>query len=158
MDLGVRPIAMSTNTDGSTKWLFVQLTGFNGFAVVDFEARKEINRIKNPDLAPGKKMVLGNPEVSHGIAVTKDQKTLVVSSLINSAVYFYSLPDLTLIGSTDLNGKGAAWVSLSPDSKTAYISNSMSNTVSAVDIASMREVALIPVGFVPKRSTSAMLP
>src|SRR5712691_3381960 len=57
MDLGVRPMAFSTNADGSTKWIFVQLTGFNGFAVVDFATRKEINRIKNPDLPPGKKTV-----------------------------------------------------------------------------------------------------
>src|SRR5216684_977163 len=55
MDLGIRPMAFYTNPDGSTKWIFVQLTGFNGFAVVDFATRKEVNRIKNPDLPPGKK-------------------------------------------------------------------------------------------------------
>jgi YVTN family beta-propeller protein len=158
MDLGVRPMVMSTNPDGSSKWLFLQLTNFNGFAVIDFEARKEINRVTLPDLAPGKKGVPGGGEVSHGIEVTRDQKTLVVSSRVNSAVYFYSLPDLKLVGSTDLSGKGAAWMSLSPDGKTAYISNSMSNTVSAIDVASMKEVALIPVGFVPKRNVAAMLP
>src|SRR5450631_4169572 len=52
MDLGIRPMAFSTNPDGSTKWIFVQLSDFNGFAVVDFATRKEIQRIKNPDLAP----------------------------------------------------------------------------------------------------------
>ena len=36
-DLGVRPIAFEQNTDGSTKRAFVQLTDYNGFAVVDFE-------------------------------------------------------------------------------------------------------------------------
>ena len=158
MDLGVRPIAVSTNPDGSSKWIFMQLTNFNGFAVMDFATRKEINRIKLPDITPGKTLVPGGGEVSHGLAITKDQKTLVVSSRVNSAVYFYSLPDLALLGSTDLSGKGAAWMSLSLDSKTAYISNSMSNTVSAIDIASMKEVALIPVGFVPKRNVAAMLP
>jgi YVTN family beta-propeller protein len=158
MDLGVRPMVVSTNPDGSSNWLFMQLTNFNGFAVMDFATRKEINRIKLPDLAPGKTGVPGGGEVSHGLAVTKDQKTLVVSSRVNSAVYFYSLPDLTLLGSTDLSGKGAAWMSLSLDGKTAYISNSMSNTVSAIDVTSMKEVALIPVGFVPKRNVAAMLP
>ena len=43
MDLGIRPMAFATNPDGSTKWIFVQLTGFNGFAVVDFATRKEIH-------------------------------------------------------------------------------------------------------------------
>ena len=59
MDLGVRPMTFSANPDGSTKWIFVQLSGFNGFAVVDFAARKEINRIKNPDLPPGKSIGAG---------------------------------------------------------------------------------------------------
>ena len=54
MDLGIRPMTFNTNPDGSTKWIFAQLTGFNGFAVIDFATRKEIKRIKNPDLPPGK--------------------------------------------------------------------------------------------------------
>src|SRR6266568_7896363 len=68
MDLGIRPMAFATNTDGSTKWIFVQLTGFNGFAVVDFATRKEINRFKNPDLPPGKKTVPAGSDPSHGMA------------------------------------------------------------------------------------------
>src|SRR5437868_385043 len=50
MDLGVRPMAFSTNPDGSTKWIFVQMSGLNGFAVVDFATHKEIKRIDNPAL------------------------------------------------------------------------------------------------------------
>ena len=55
MDLGVRPMTMNTNPDGSTKWIFVQLSGLNGFAVVDFATRKEIKRIENPKVPPGGK-------------------------------------------------------------------------------------------------------
>src|SRR6266853_6023548 len=40
LDLGIRPMAFATNPDGSTKWIFVQLSGFNGFAVVDFATRE----------------------------------------------------------------------------------------------------------------------
>src|SRR5262249_19711634 len=57
MDLGVRPMTFNSNPDGSTKWIFAQLSGFNGFAVVDFATRKEIARIKNPDLPHGKSTV-----------------------------------------------------------------------------------------------------
>src|SRR5215813_3654510 len=38
---GVRPIAFETNPDGSTKRLFVQLSEFHGFVVVDFAQHKE---------------------------------------------------------------------------------------------------------------------
>jgi len=158
MDLGVRPMAMSVNPDGSTKWLFVQLTAFNGFAVVDFASRKEIQRITLPDLPPGMIALPARGEASHGMAVTKNQKILVVCSRVNTALYTYSLPDLKVLGTTYLAGKGAAWVSLSPDSKRAYVANTMTDNVSVVDIDSMKEIALIKVGYVPKRSTTGMLP
>jgi YVTN family beta-propeller protein len=157
MGLGVRPMAFARNADGSTKWIFVQLTDFNGFAVVDFATHKEVKRIQNPDIAAGKKTVPQGADPSHGMAVTPDQKTLVVCSRLNNALYAYSLPDLKVIGTADLGGKGAAWVTLTPDGKTAYVAMAVTNDVSAVDVKSMKEVARIPVGYVPKRNATAML-
>src|SRR5450432_548554 len=101
LDLGIRPMAFAANPDGSTKWIFVQLSDYNGFAVVDFATRKEIQRIKNPDLAPGKTAVRVGGNASHGMAVTADGKTLVVNSGENSALYAYSLPDLKVLGGAD---------------------------------------------------------
>jgi len=158
MDLGVRPMTFNWNADGSTKWIFAQLSGFNGFAVVDFATRKEINRVKNPDLPPGKSTVPEGSDPSHGMAVTSDGKTLVVCSRLNNHLYAYSLPELKPLGGAELGGKGAGWVTLTPDGKTAYVANPVTNDVSAVDIATMKEVARIPVGFVPKRNVTAMLP
>jgi YVTN family beta-propeller protein len=157
MDLGVRPMTFNTNPDGSTKWIFAQLSGFNGFAVVDFATQKEIQRIKNPDLPPGKKTVPEGSDPSHGMAVTADGKTLVVCSRLNNFLYSYSLPDLKPLGGAELGGKGAGWVTLTPDGKTAYVANPVTNDVSVVDIASMKEVTRIPVGFVPKRNVTAVL-
>ena len=157
MGLGVRPMAFLANPDGSTKWLFVQLTDFNGFAVVDFAARKEVNRIKNPDLPPGKKEVPEGSDPSHGMAVTADSKTLVVCSRVNNYLYSYSLPDLKLIGSAELTGMGAGWVTLTPDGKTAYVANPVTNDVSVVDVKTMKETTRIKVGYVPKRNTTGIL-
>src|SRR5271169_349945 len=91
MDQGIRPMTFATNPDGSTKWIFAQLSGFNGFAVVDFATRKEVNRIKNPDLPAGKSPYLVGGSESHGMAVTADGKTLIVNSRLNSSIYSYSL-------------------------------------------------------------------
>ena len=157
MDLGVRPMTFNTNPDGSTKWIFAQLSGFNGFAVVDFATQMEIRRIKNPDLPPGKKTVPQGSDPSHGMAVTSDGKTLVVCSRLNNFLYSYSLPDLKPLGGAELSGKGAGWVTLTPDGKTAYVANPVTNDVSVVDIVSMKEVTRIPVGFVPKRNVTAVL-
>jgi YVTN family beta-propeller protein len=157
LDLGIRPMAFSANPDGSTKWIFAQLSAFNGFAVVDFATHKEIRRIKNPDLPPGKSEIPEGADPSHGMAVTPDQKILVVCSRLNNALYTYSLPELNVVGTMFLGGMGAAWVTLTPDGKTAYVANAVTNNVSAVDIKSMKEIALIPVGFVPKRNTTGLL-
>src|SRR5256885_1055585 len=94
MDKGVRPMTFSANPDGSTKWIFVQLSDLNGFAVVDFATRKEIKRIQNPDLPPGRSTVPEGSDPSHGMAVTSDGKTLVVCSRLNNYLYSYSLPEL----------------------------------------------------------------
>jgi YVTN family beta-propeller protein len=158
MGLGVRPMTFSWNPDGSTRWLFVQLTDFNGFAVVDFATHKEIKRIDNPPLPPGKKEVPEGSDPSHGMAVTADGKTLIVCSRINNYLYSYSLPDLKNIGAAELTGKGAGWVTLTPDGKTAYVANPVTNDVSVVDIKTMKETTRIPVGYVPKRNTTGILP
>src|SRR5579863_389417 len=157
MDLGIRPMAFLTNPDGSTKWIFAQLSALNGFAVIDFATHKEINRIKLPSLPAGKSPYLWGGNESHGMAVTSDEKTLVVNSRLNSAIYFYSLPDLQLLGSTDV-GRSPDWVTLTPDGKTAYVANAASNSVSVVDVKAMKEITRIPVGEVPKRNITAVLP
>jgi len=157
LDQGIRPMTFATNPDGSTKWIFAQLSGFNGFAVVDFATQKEIKRIKNPDLPPGKAPFLVGGSESHGMAVTADGKTLVVNSRLNTAIYFYSLPDFKVLGSTEV-GRSPDWVTLTPDGKTAYVACAVSNYVSVVDIKSMKEITRIPVGEVPKRNITAVLP
>src|ERR1700682_4588517 len=101
MDRGIRPMAFTTNSDGSTKWILAQLSSFNGFAVVDFATHKEINRVSLPDLPAGKPKYMFGGNESHGMAVTPDQKTLVVNSRLNSSIYLYSLPDLKLQGSVE---------------------------------------------------------
>jgi YVTN family beta-propeller protein len=157
MDLGVRPMTFSWNPDGSTKWIFAQLSGLNGLAVVDFATKKEIRRINNPELPPGKPTVPEGSDPSHGMAVTADGKTLVVCSRLNNYLYSYSLPDLKLLGGAELTGKGAGWVTLTPDGKKAYVANPVTNDVSVVDIATMKEVAKVPVGYVPKRNVTGVL-
>ncbi|MBV8845230.1 MAG: beta-propeller fold lactonase family protein [Bryobacterales bacterium] len=157
MDLGIRPMAFAANPDGSTKWIFVQLSNFNGFAVVDFATQKEINRIKLPDLPPGKKPFMEGGNESHGMAVTSDGKTLVVNSRLNSSIYTYSIPELKLLGQVEV-GKSPDWVTLTPDGKRAYVANAASNSVSVVDLGAMKEITRIPVGEVPKRNITAVLP
>jgi YVTN family beta-propeller protein len=152
------PMAVTKNPDGSTDKIYAQNGSLNGFSVLDFATRVSTNQIKLPDIAPDKQNPFGGPSVSHGIAVTADQKTLLVNSRLNSTLYAYSLPDLKLLGGAALGGKGAGWLTVSPDDKTAYVANEHTNNVSVVDIKSLKETALIPVGFAPARNATWMAP
>jgi YVTN family beta-propeller protein len=155
---GIRPMTMSKNPDGSTRTLFVQVGDYNGFVVVDFQTRKEVARINLPKLASGRVPLLAGSSESHGMAVTPDQKLLVVCSRLNNALYSYSLPDMKLVGTADLSGKGAAWVTLTPDGKRAYVADPVGNETLVVDIPSMKQVAKIKVGQVPKRNHTMVIP
>src|SRR5207248_10411668 len=120
--------------------------------------QKVINEIKLPEVPADKQVRHGPPAPSHGIALTADQKTLLVNSRLNSTLYGYSVPDLKLLGAVPLGGKGAGWLTITPDDKTAYVANEHTNDVLVVDIKSLKEIALIPVGFAPARNVAWMRP
>lgn len=157
-DVGVRPMAFETNPDGSTKRIFVQLSDFHGFAVVDFAQRKETARIELPNDIPAEKVDKGpfNASPSHGLGVAPDGRTLWVTSRPNARVYAYSLPDLKLLGAVDLGGR-PDWVTFTPDSKQVYISTENTNSVVVVDVAGRKEITKIKVGASPKRNITAVL-
>jgi YVTN family beta-propeller protein len=123
---------------------------------VDFAARKETARIQLPDVPPDQRhlnTLQGSP--AHGIGITPDGKSMWVCSKMNSYIYGYSIPDLKLIGGVHV-GSHPDWLTFGPDSKTVYVANAGSNSVSVVDFASRQEVARIPVGQVPKRNITAV--
>jgi len=147
------PMAISKKPDGSTDKIYAQGEG-HGFRVIDFDTHVVSSFVRLPDIAPA----LQNRGGSHGIGITSDQKTLLIDSGRNSAVYAYSLPDLKLIGGAALSGKGANWLVIAPDDKTVYVANGETNNVSVVDIATMKETGVIPVGFAPERNTMWVAP
>jgi YVTN family beta-propeller protein len=155
---GVRPMAFEPNADGSTKRVFVQLSDFHGFAVVDFAQRKEVARIELPNDIPADKVDKGpfNASPSHGLGVAPDGRTLWVTSRPNARVYAYALPDLKLLGAIDLGGR-PDWVTFTPDSKQVYISTENTNSVVAIDVAARKEITKIKVGASPKRNITAVL-
>ncbi|MFZ0195346.1 MAG: hypothetical protein WAL14_11060, partial [Pseudolabrys sp.] len=168
LDKGVRPMAIESNPDGSPKRIFAQLSDLNGFAVVDFAARREVARITLPkatatfETDPGRET-----SPSHGIGVSPDGKTLWVTSIPNNSVFIYSLADLKQIGEVALPvlkvpgreqmSSVPNWVTFTPDGKTYYISNAGMRSVTAIDTASMAVKAVVPVGEVPKRINTLVM-
>jgi YVTN family beta-propeller protein len=170
MDLGVRCMAIETNPDGSTKRIFTQLSSLNGFSVVDFAERKEVTKVPLPE--PPIQYDHGGyrtNEPSHGIGMSPDNKTLWVTSIPNNAVYAYDVATLKLIGKVDLPNEKVAghetpisavpeWVTFTPDGKYLYVSNAGLRSVSVIDTPAMKLIKVIPVGEVPKRSNTLVIP
>ncbi len=156
-DEGVRPIAFEKNRDGSTRRLFVQITNFHGFYVVDFEKRIVVQKVTMPEL-PLTRVdddgLQGSP--GHGLAVSPDGKTIWSTSKPNNHVYAWSLPDLAFIGGVPV-GSHPDWLTMTPDGRYLYSANAGSNDVSVIDTKAMKEIARIKVGQVPKRNHTALL-
>lgn len=165
-DQGILPVIVESNPDGSGRRIYAQLNATNGFSVVDFATRKEIARIKHPDEPTG--FGAGCEGISHGIGIAPDGKTLWANSRPANAVFVYSLPDIKLLGHVSLpevkvpgqanRGGGPAWITFTPDSKTVYVSTCGTKSVTAIDVKAMKQVAEIPVGEVPDRISTLVLP
>jgi YVTN family beta-propeller protein len=168
-DRSVRPMAFEANADGSTRRVFVQLSGFNGFAVVDFVSRKEVARVRLPDDPGGfggAEERLGTP--AHGIGVAPNGQSLWVNSTVANATFKYELPDLRLVGHCKLPllqppnrpamGVVPEWITFTPDSRRVYVSNSGARSVSVIDSQTLKLVDVVNVGEVPKRINTLAIP
>ncbi len=154
---GIRPMAFTRNADGSTKQIIVQLSNFHGFAVFDFEARKEVRRITLPDPAGMEKETEGiQGAPSHGLAITPDGKMLWATSKLYEYIAAYSLPDLKLLKVVTV-GHHPEWLTIPPDGKSVYVALAGEDAVVVVDNKTLQVVKSIPVGAVPKRNASGML-
>jgi YVTN family beta-propeller protein len=154
---GIRPMTFTKNPDGSTKEIIAQLSDFHGFVVVDFASHKEINRITLPDSTDQQKVtdgLQGSP--SHGLAITPDGKVLWVTSKWYEYVAAYSLPGFKLLRVVHV-GMHPEWLTIPPDGKDLYVAVAGQDATVVVDNQTMKVVASIPVGAVPKRNTSGIL-
>jgi len=164
-DMGIMPLAMENNADGSGNRLYVQMNRLNGFTAIDFKNRKEIRRIEHPKEPTG---FASGGAPSHGMEVAPDKKSIWVNSRPANAIFAYSIPDFKLLGRVDLpklqvpgqppRGSRPNWVTFSPDSKTVYVANRGMRSVTAIDTATMQIKAIIPVGEAPDRVSTLVLP
>ncbi len=155
METGVRPMAFSRKPSGATDKIFMNLSEHHGFAVIDFDQRREVARITLPAADHTAVAHIGGTP-SHGLAVAPDGRSVWCNSALNSSVYGYSLPDLKLIGGVKV-GVVPDWLTFTP-SGILYVANAGSNSTSAIDIRTLKVKATIPVGQVPKRNITAILP
>ncbi|QIB66894.1 YncE family protein [Kineobactrum salinum] len=142
---GVRPFKF----DDQEKYIYYQLSNFNGFEVRDIQSGDLVDTVNLPELSEGL-----HPDsfgtVNHGLAITPDGKKLVAAASLEGYVSVFSLPDLQSLGTIPV-GEDPNWVRIRSDSKVAFVSNRGSNTVSVVDLETMKEITQVPAGSRPER-------
>lgn len=157
MDAGIRPMIFDTHADGSTRNIYVQLSNFHGFVVIDFNSREEIARIEHPPVE-GEEAHLDGLQAAptHGLGVSPDGRTLWSTSKVYSHAYIHALPGLEEIGRVFV-GQHPEWIAFTPDGRFAYIGAAGDNATYVVDTAALTVVAKVPVGQTPKRVGTVMM-
>ena len=148
----VRPIALRRDETLA----YVALSKLHGFAVVDLKEGKTVRRVEMPALPPGTE-IPPYDTLTHGLALTPDERELYVTSMAGKAIYAFSVPDLKQLAKIDV-GRYPNWITINPDGRLVWVSNQLDDTVSAIDTRTKKVVATIPVGHEPKRLLAVDIP
>ena len=143
--------------DGGT--MYVALSDLHGFAIVDTSGKKAIQRVAVPSEHPHAHPRPFEPidTLTHGLALTPDERELWLTSLLDDCVYVYDIATKRVVGRV-ATGDGPNWIAFSPDGKYCCVTNSDSDDCSIIDVKARREVARVKVGRVPKRLVAASIP
>jgi len=141
-----RPIAV----DREEKTLYVALSGFHGFVIVDIPSRKVASKVEFPPLPPSIDLRPLRNTATHGLTLTPDGKELWAASVPTESVYVYDVQNGKVLPAIGV-GKLPNWIAFSPDGRYGCVSNTGSNDCSIVDRRMRKEVARIAVGKAPKR-------
>jgi len=147
----VRPIALTQDE----KRLFANVDGLVGIEQADVALRKMVHRVPAELSAEHKKV----DSRSHGLAIRPDQKEIWECDVEHHEVHVYDITgEKPRQVATVPIGSRVYWLTFSPDGKTCYVSARGNGEVAAVDSASKKIVARIPVGKEPKRLIVVTLP
>jgi YVTN family beta-propeller protein len=147
-----RPFAVTKNE----KTLYVALSDYHGFEIVNIADKKEIARVDLPT-APPADCILEPHTETHGIALSPDEKELWVTSLSDGRLYVYDIAAKTISKGIS-TGECPNWIGFSPDGKYVTVSNCASNDATIIDAKSRQAVATIKTGEGPKRLLAMVVP
>jgi len=147
-----RPYAVTRNE----KTLYVALSDFHGFEIVNAADKKEIARVDLPPAPPADCELEPHTE-THGLALSPSEKELWVTSLADGGVYAYDIATKKFSAEI-LTGTCPNWIGISPDGKYVTVSNSGSNNAAVIDAKSRQVLATVKTGEGPKRLLAMVVP
>ncbi|MGW6564711.1 YncE family protein [Streptomyces sp. NPDC054975] len=150
----VRPVAFTP--DEST--LYFQVSFFNGFLEYDV-ATDRITRLKtlpeNPATNPDRTTWV-NDSRHHGMSMSPDGSKLCVAATMDD--YATVVDRASLREGPLVTAAKPYWATVSGDGRSCVISESGADKVTAIDFATGRAVASVPVGDHPQRVRLARIP
>jgi YVTN family beta-propeller protein len=127
-------------TDNGTMRIEQAGTGGNTVSIIDLKERRKVGEIGT-----------GEFRRPHGIDLVRTTGQLLVSTELPDQLLLLDPLKRQVIGTWPTGGKTAHMVVVTPDGRTAFISNSTSANVSAIDLGTGK-VKLIPTGARPEGS------
>jgi YVTN family beta-propeller protein len=127
-------------TDNGTMRIEQAGTGGNTVSIIDLKERKKVGEIST-----------GRFRRPHGIDIIRSTGQLLVSTELPDQLLLLDPVKKEIVRSWETGGKTAHMVVVTPDGKQAFISNSTSANVSAIELATGR-VKMIPTGARPEGS------
>ncbi len=147
-----RPYAVTRDE----KTLYVALSDYHGFEIVNIPDRKEIARVDLP-AAPPADCILEPHTETHGLALSPNEKELWVTSLSDGGIYVYDIAQKSL--SKEIStGECPNWIGFSPDGKYVTVSNCGGNTAAVIDAKTKQVLATVKTGEGPKRLVAVVVP
>ena len=155
MPEGVRPFEISPDE----KVIYTQLSNIHGVAVVEVETGEILKTVNmTPVMTPTQLKQPFPFTVNHGMALTKDGKTLLAAGSVTDNVVVYSLPTFERIADIPV-GKEPNWIIFNNDERFAYVTNREDNSLSVISMKTLKEVKRGKnVGHYPQRLDTAYVP
>ena len=125
-------------TDNGILWMTYKGEGGNTISIVDVKARKKVGVID-----------LGSNRRPHGIDLDPKTGHLVATTENPSGLVLVDPVARTVLRKYDVKGEAPHMVRLSPDSRMAYVSNTNSGTLAAVNLET-GDAKTIPTGTRPQ--------
>ncbi len=152
-DEGIRPFQVTK--DG--KQLYAQLSNTHDVVARNLETDMDIARISLP-VAEGVSEDDWDFEAPHhGLAMTKDEKTLCIAGRASDYAAILTTDPLALV-TTIPTGDAPSWSTLTEDDRLCLVANTRSDDVSVIDLDNAEEIARIPVGRGVKHITVGRVP
>jgi DNA-binding beta-propeller fold protein YncE len=153
MPVGIRPWHMRPGGGE----LYAQTSNSHSVITFSYPQGKELRRIDLPIAAGVTPADYDFESPHHGLALSRDGKTLCLAGRASDYAALVKAPELELIATIPV-GDAPGWAELADGDRVCLLANSRDDTISFVSVAAAKELLRLPAGNGPKHISVARVP